>query len=153
MFEVTAPHIKARHIARIMVWRPSWRIRIVATYLARCRHGKSILRILGAKKNLNAPWREVPLRKDLLYVMREWAAQDMRDNFEYLIHYYGMPVSSIKKAWAKTLFVAGRKRRICLYDLSHSFATELIASGVDVGTVAKLMGHSSALMILNIINT
>ena len=38
---------------------------------------------------------------------------------------------------------AGISRRIRPYDFRHSFATELIAQGVDIGTIAKLMGHSS----------
>ena len=42
---------------------------------------------------------------------------------------------------------AGINRRIRPYDLRHAFATELIAQGVDIGTVAKLMGHSSPNMI------
>ncbi|MBQ7584833.1 MAG: tyrosine-type recombinase/integrase [Desulfovibrionaceae bacterium] len=40
-------------------------------------------------------------------------------------------------------------RRIRPYDLRHTFATELIAAGTDIGTVAKLMGHSSPTMLLN----
>lgn len=43
---------------------------------------------------------------------------------------------------------AGIARRIRPYDLRHAFATELIAGGVDVGTVAKLMGHSTPTMLL-----
>ena len=39
-------------------------------------------------------------------------------------------------------------RRIRPYDLRHAFASELIANGVDIGTIAKLMGHSNSAMIL-----
>ena len=57
-------------------------------------------------------------------------------------------MSSIKNAWKQTLQRAGITRRIRPYDLRHAFATELIAGGVDVGTVAKLMGHSTPTMLL-----
>lgn len=39
-------------------------------------------------------------------------------------------------------------RRIRPYDLRHAFGTELVAAGVDIGTVSKLMGHSSPMMLL-----
>ena len=51
-------------------------------------------------------------------------------------------------AWKGALKRAGITRRIRLYDLRHAFATEAIAGGADIGTVANLMGHSSATMIL-----
>ncbi len=67
----------------------------------------------------------------------------------YLIHHNGKPVQKIKTAWLSALRRAGITRRIRPYDLRHAFATELIAGGVDIGTVANLMGHSSPTMILN----
>ena len=45
------------------------------------------------------------------------------------------------------LLNAGMTRRTRPYDLRSAFATERIAQGVDIGTVAKLMGHSSPNMI------
>ena len=51
-------------------------------------------------------------------------------------------------AWRGALRRAGITRRIRPYDLRHAFATEAIAAGVDIGTVAKLMGHSSPMMLL-----
>jgi integrase len=42
--------------------------------------------------------------------------------------------------WYTALKKSGIKRRIRPYDLRHAFATEAIAAGVDVGTVAQLIG-------------
>ena len=47
-----------------------------------------------------------------------------------------------------TLERAGITRRIRPYDLRHMYGTELVASGVDIGTVCKLMGHSLPIMLL-----
>ena len=58
-------------------------------------------------------------------------------------------MQKIKTAWLAALHKAGITRRIRPYDLRHAFATELIAGGVDIGTVAKLMGHSSPTMLLH----
>ncbi|MBQ7456176.1 MAG: tyrosine-type recombinase/integrase [Desulfovibrio sp.] len=60
----------------------------------------------------------------------------------------GKKVADISTGWHATLKRAGIERRIRPYDLRHAFGTELIAAGVDVGTVAKLMGHSNPVMLL-----
>lgn len=110
---------------------------------------QKLLRIHGAKKNAKAPWRDVPIREALAPLFAHWKEKDAAIGIEYIIHYRGKPVQSIKRAWAASLRRAGITRRIRPYDLRHAFATELIAAGADIGTVAKLMGHSSPTMILN----
>lgn len=109
---------------------------------------RGVLRVHGAKKNPSAPWREVPIRESLLPLFRKWKEEDAEAGFPYIIHHNGRQVSKIKTAWLAALRRAGITRRIRPYDLRHAFATELIAGGVDIGTVAKLMGHSSPTMLL-----
>ena len=65
-----------------------------------------------------------------------------------LIHRKGKPLKRIQTAWENAVERAGITRRIRPYDLRHAFATEAIAAGADIGTVASLMGHSSPLMLL-----
>ncbi len=107
-----------------------------------------LLRVHGSKKNKNAPWREVPIRESLIPVFEKWREEDSITGAEHLINFNGNPVRYVKTAWKATLRRAGINRRIRPYDLRHAFATEAIAAGVDVGTVARLMGHSSPNMIL-----
>lgn len=109
---------------------------------------RAVLRVHGAKKNVNAPWRDVPIRKSLMPVFAQWKKEDEEKGIPYLIHFKGHPVQKIGKAWHETLRRAGITRRIRPYDLRHAFATELIAFGTDIGTVAKLMGHSGPEMLL-----
>ncbi|MBO4335818.1 MAG: site-specific integrase, partial [Desulfovibrio sp.] len=106
-----------------------------------------ILRVHGSKKNKNAPWREVPIRGSLVPIFERWQEEDLKAGTQYLISHKGKPTQTIKTAWKKTLQRAGITRRIRPYDLRHAFATEAIAAGVDIGTVARLMGHSSPNMI------
>ena len=40
--------------------------------------------------------------------------------------------------------------RVYLHDLRHTYATFLIARGVDVKTVSPLMGHADATVTLNV---
>lgn len=107
-----------------------------------------VVHVQGSHKNPNAPWREVPIRDSLYPIMEKWYKMDSAQGIEYVIHFEGKPVQSIKTAWRATLKRAGITRRIRPYDLRHAFATEAIAAGIDIGTVAELMGHSSPEMIL-----
>ena len=108
---------------------------------------KNVLKVHGSNKNPNALVRDVPIKESLIPVFIKWKEQD--EGIPYLINYKGKPVKSIKHAWSTTLKQAGITRRIRPYDLRHAFGTELIANGADVGTVAKLMGHSNASILLN----
>ena len=110
---------------------------------------RGVLRVHGAKKNPNAPWREVPIRESLLPLFCQWKQEDDAKGVIYIIHHRGQKVQKIKRAWMAALRRAEITRRIRPYDLRHAFATELIAGGADIGTVAKLMGHSSPTMLLH----
>lgn len=144
----------APHIVRVIVLGAQCGVRVGPSEMF-CLQWKDVdlsrgmLRIHGAKKNPKAPWREVPIKESLLSVFSKWKAEDDILGMRYLVHFHGKPVDSIKHAWAAALQRAGIRRRIRPYDLRHAFATELIAGGVDIGTVANLMGHSSPTMILN----
>ena len=104
---------------------------------------------LRSKKNQNAMAREVPIRESLVPIFKAWYEADKKQGIDYIISYKGRAVKSIKRSWQTALKRAGITRRIRPYDLRHAFGTELVAAGVDIGTVAKLMGHSSPTMLLN----
>jgi integrase len=108
---------------------------------------RGVARIRAAKKRPDQQWREVPIRDTLLTLMLTWHTRDCDVGVDHIIHYRGQPVGAIKTAWAATLRRAGITRRIRPYDLRHAFATEAIAAGVDVGTVARLMGHDPKMLL------
>lgn len=144
----------APHVVRVIILGAQCGVRVGPSELFRLTWAdvdikRRLLRVHGAKKNLNASWREVPIRESLVPIFEVWKREDDDSSVKYLIHHRGQPVEKIKKAWAGALRRAGITRRIRPYDLRHAFATEMIASGVDIGTVAKLMGHSSPTMLLN----
>lgn len=146
--------VAAPHIVRIIVLGSQCGVRVGPSELFRLTwddvdFSRRVLRVHGAKKNLNAPWREVPIRESLLPLLEEWHREDAAQGIPYLVSYGGRRLSQkIDKAWKHALRRAGITRRIRPYDLRHAFATELIAGGVDIGTVAKLMGHSTPTMLL-----
>ena len=140
------------HIARVIIIGAQCGVRVGPSEMFRLTWAdvdfqRGVLHVEGAKKNAHSPWREVPIRDELLEVMKHWKAEDTKSKCDHIIQYMGKPVESIKTAWDATLRRAGITRRIRPYDLRHAFATNLIAACVDVGTVAKLMGHSSPNMI------
>lgn len=106
-----------------------------------------IVRVPAAKKNLNEPWRDVPIRASLMPIFASWHNEDLKSGAHFIVHYEGRQVTSIKTAWNATLLRAGITRKIWPYDLRHAFATEALAADVDAGTVAKIMGHASTAMI------
>ena len=140
-------HAAAPHIQRVIILGSQCGIRVGASELFKLTWNDvdfelGIIRVQAAHKNPSAPWREIPMRQSLKKVMREWSDTDLSEGISHIINYMRKPVASIKRAWANMLQKAGIARRIRPYDLRHAFATELIAQGVDIGTVAKLMGHS-----------
>lgn len=146
--------VASPHIVRVIILGAQFGVRVGPSEMLKLTWSdvdieRRILRIHGSKKNQDAPWREVPISGRNLRFFEAWKEEDARIGASTLIHYNGRAVSSIKTAWRLALDRAGIKRRIRPYDLRHAFATELLAGDVDVGTVAKLMGHSSPTMILN----
>lgn len=141
------------HIARVIILGAKCGVRVGPAELFRLTWAdvdfdQQAIIVHGAKKNLTAPWREVPIQDALMPLFVQWYSEDRARGIEYLIHFHGKPVKKIQTAWEITLQRAGISRRIRPYDLRHAFATNLIAGGVDIGTVAKLMGHSTPTMVL-----
>ena len=144
----------APHIVRVAIIGAQLGARVGPSELLRLTWGdvdlnRRVLRIHGSRKNLDAPWREVPIRESLVQVFEAWKHEDETQGMEYLIHYHGKRIASdIRGAWHNACRRAGITRNIRPYDLRHAFGTELVAAGCDVGTVAALMGHSTPTMLL-----
>ena len=107
-----------------------------------------VIRVPNACKGNADPWREVPILPQLAPLLRQWRDADAAAGIACVVHYHGKPVRKIKTSWAAALRRAGITRHIRPYDLRHGFATQIIAGGADVGTVAALMGHTSPVMVL-----
>lgn len=143
----------APHIIRVVVLGSQFGVRVGPSELLQLTWAdvdldRQVLRVRGAKKNMSAQWREVPIRESLVPLFQAWKKEDQKIGAEYLINFNGKQITSIKTGWEHALRRAGITRRIRPYDLRHAFGTEMVAAGVDIGTVAKLMGHSTPTMLL-----
>ena len=148
MIEVAPPHLR-----RIIIIAASTGIRVGPSELFKLRWqdvdlARAVIRVQAAAKNPKEPVREVPIRSDLLDLFMQWQKEDAIEGIGIVCHYQGRQIAEVGKAWAACLRKAGIKRKLTPYCLRHLFATEAIAAGADIGTVAKLMGHTDAKMIL-----
>lgn len=110
--------------------------------------GNAMLRMPGAQKNCLEDGRDIPIRTDLIPILEAWWQHDSKQGIRYVISWGGRPVRSICRAWHTALERADIVRRIRPYDLRHAFATYALAGSADIGSVARLMGHADASMIL-----
>ena len=148
MLEAAPPHLQ-----RVIIMASRFGCRVGSSELLKLRWqdvdwSRNVLCIHAAKKNLSEPVREVPIRQELIPLLRRWHADDMTIGTDLICHYQGKAYSRLYVSWRTMLRNAGITRRIRPYDLRHAFATELIAAGADLGTVAKLMGHSDVQTVL-----
>lgn len=106
------------------------------------------IRVWSAKKNLNRPYRDIPLRTSFIEMLKEWQQEDSGLQADTIVHFEGVPVKSIKRTWKSALEKAQITRRIRPYDLRHAFATYALDAGADLKSVADIMGHADVAMVL-----
>lgn len=145
--------VAPEHIQRAIIIGSKLGVRVGPCELLKLRWenldwDKGTLRVEAAHKNKSEPWREIPIKDSLLPEFRKWWMHDQIKGIPWMVHFNGKQITSINKGWHKSLKKAGITRRIRPYDLRHAFATDAIAGGADVGTVAHLMGHADVTMVL-----
>lgn len=96
--------------------------------------------------------RVVPIHPDLRGHLDAWRKADMPDKKagakktpaspQFIVHYKGRPVASLKTAWQAAKRRAGITRRLPMYSLRHAFATLLLGDGADLKTTSAFLGHS-----------
>lgn len=150
IYEAAAPHIK-----RVVVLGLSTGARIGPSELFRLKWcdvdiESGIIRMPNAHKGALDETRDVPIRDDVLGLLKQWQAEDMRSGCEYVIAYNGRPVRSISNGWHNALRRAGIERRIRPYDLRHAFASLALMHGADIKSVAEIMGHRGITMLLTV---
>ena len=90
----------------------------------------------------------MPIRENLLEEMKDWVSSDAEAGYEFIVHFKGKPIASMKTAWRDTKKAAGITRRMRPYDLRHAFATYALDNDADLKSVVEIMGHSNPTMIL-----
>lgn len=145
----------APHVRRVVVLGMATGARIGPSELFRLRWSDvdvaaGVIRMPNAAKGARDEARDVPIRDDILGLVRQWQAEDGAAGCPWVIHYRGARVRSVGKAWRNALRRAGITRRIRPYDLRHAFPSAALAHGADIKCVAEVMGHKDASMLLKV---
>jgi integrase len=91
----------------------------------------------------------IPIHSEMLDYLTERVQNSHPEAFVFVNHNTGRPYTEHKllEVWAKVRTDAKVSKELRLYDASrHSFASQLVNSGVSLFTVSKLLGHSSTKM-------
>ncbi len=140
------------HLQRVIILGSQLGVRVGPSELFRLTWqdvdlARRVVRVPNAQKGAKTSWREVPIRNSLHAVFSEWKRIDLESGATFVVNWKGKPVQNVKTAW-RTALEKACVRRMRRYDLRHAFATEGMAVGIDPGTMASLMGHSSPLMLM-----
>lgn len=141
------------HIQRIILLGLYTGARVGASELFRLRWDQvnlssGLIYMPCAYKSRAADGRYIPVRPDLSQVLEHWKVKD--GDSPWVISFHGKPVKRISTSWRKLCRSVGITRPVRPYDLRHAFATLSIAGTGDIGSVAELMGHSNANMLLKV---
>ncbi len=145
----------APHIQRVIVLGMSTGARIGPSELFKLRWADvdlqaAIIRMPNADKGAKKEAREVPIREDILPLLRRWESEDAATGCPWVIHHKLRPVRCITGAWKAALKRAGIERRIRPYDLRHAFASRSLEFGADLKSIAEIMGHVDEKMLLKV---
>lgn len=108
--------------------------------------GENHIRIIDSPKTVNSR-RVIPLPKQILPLLK---AVKKRSKCEYVIADSDKPV--FVRSYQRTFELLLKKLNIPhkgFHSLRHTFATRAIECGVDVKTLAELLGHKNATITLN----
>ena len=150
MYKMAAPHIRrvivlgmaaGPRIGPSELFRLAWAdVELTAGYM----------RMPNAAKGAKEDSRIVPIRDDILPLVRAWKEEDEKRSCPWVIHWQGRQVRCIGHAWHQARKAAGITRRITPYSLRHAMPTEALEHGADVKAVAEVMGHADSTMLLRV---
>jgi integrase len=97
--------------------------------------------VRSARKGGRFKSRLVPIHPEFTAILEGWYDKDDKPGGP-IVHYRGVRVKSLKKAFASAKKKAGVTRRLRMYDFRHAFASLLLKNSADLKSTSELLGHS-----------
>ena len=98
------------------------------------------------RKGKKAKSVEIPIHPEILGYLHDRVKTSLPDAFVFVNPRNGKPYSQnkMRRIWAKVREAANIGKELRLYDASrHSYASQLVNSGVSLFKVSKLLGHTT----------
>jgi integrase len=103
---------------------------------------RNVIRVLSAKKG-GPVLRDIPIHPEFLGLLKTWWEEDAKTENGPIIHYAGSGImDNVLYSWKMAKKRAGITRRLPFYFLRHDFVTTALESGVDIKTLAEIVGSS-----------
>jgi integrase len=103
---------------------------------------RNVIRVISAKKG-GPLLRDIPIHPDFRLLLEAWWNEDNHTETGSIIHYRGNGITNnVDYSWRKAKKRSGINRRLPFYYLRHDFVTTALESGVDIKTLAEIVGSS-----------
>jgi integrase len=116
---------------------------------------ENFIEVISAKKG-GLPYRTIPIHPDFRSFLTSWKRADDKefkrrnkkrilagkDPFDYIIHFQGKSVRSVKTTYAHAKKQAGITRKLPPYSFRHAFVSYMLKQHADLKAVSEMAGHS-----------
>ncbi|MEA3404825.1 MAG: site-specific integrase, partial [Pseudomonadota bacterium] len=112
----------------------------------------TLSKILNKTRHKNPDPTTLPLSTEALNTLKKWNIQNRhaRSGYVFINPQTGtcFDKDCLRKQWVRIKDLSGLPTELDMYTLRHNFASWLVMNGVNLMTVAKLMGHSDVSMVI-----
>lgn len=145
IIDCSSPHLQRAMLLSYFCGLRPGAVELFSIRYSQVNWSAGTITIVSALKG-GAGRREVPIHPAL--PLRSWFEADGCQEDGYVITWKGLPVKSLKTAFAAAKRRAGVSgRKIPLYSIRHTFVTTLLHMGVDIHTIANISGHDVRTML------
>ncbi|GAB2782037.1 tyrosine-type recombinase/integrase [Halomonas shantousis] len=111
-----------------------------------------IRKVIEKTEHYTSAPKTFPIHKKLKTVLETWHKQRGEPNtglvFPSFVTGKRLNNTAMMKPWKKVKELGGLSDSLVLYSLRHNFASQLVMAGIDLLTVANLLGHTDVTMVV-----